>query len=114
MTPDSALSTLDRYLVRVGQPVTVLRYTGTAGNPRPSIKVDGVPAFDRAVKAEDFFGAIDQSASNVTLSPTLLGALLPLKKGDKLVIEGRERHVEMVKSIVMGGKLVRLNLLVLG
>jgi hypothetical protein len=50
----------------------------------------------------------------VVLSPTGIAALLPLKKGDKVVVQGRERNIEFPKPVLLGNELVRLNLLVGG
>ncbi len=68
----------------------------------------------RPVKAEELAGNIDQTASNVVVSPMDVAALLPLKKGDKVVIDGRERSIEVAKPILMGSIVVRVNLVVLG
>jgi hypothetical protein len=114
MTPEHAIASLDRQLVEHGARVSVYRYTATTGNPRPKDEVANVPAFVRAVSADELVGNIDQTAVNVVLSPTLLASLLPLKKGDKLLIDGRERNIELVKPITMQTTLVRINLVVLG
>ena len=114
MTPAEAIASLDRQLVEHGARVSVYRYTATTGNPRPKDEVANVPAFVRAVSADELVGNVDQTAGNVVLSPTLLSSLLPLKKGDKLLIDGRERNIELVKPISMQTTLIRLHLGVLG
>lgn len=113
MTAAQAISDLDAALARVGEDVIVRRYTAPSGDPRPKTDIT-VRGSVRAVKPEQLVGNIDQTSSNVALSPTGLGALLPLRKGDKAVVQGKERNIEIVKLIVMGGVLVRINLVVLG
>ena len=66
------------------------------------------------MKAEQLTDAIDQTFSNVVLSPSGLAVLLPLRKGDKIVVQGKERNVEFPGPIFMGGTLVRINLVVGG
>ncbi len=113
MTPDQVIAELDRRLVEDGELVTIFRYTGTT-NPRPKVEITDVPAFVRSVKPEQLVGSIDQTAQNIAISPTKMGGLLPLKKGDKVIVQGRERQVELPKPIYMGGILVRINLVVTG
>jgi hypothetical protein len=114
MTPAETIAALDRQLAEHGETVIVRRYTSSSGTPRPKIDIEDVPAFVRAVKAEELVGEIDMTASVVALSPTGLSPLLPLKKGDKLVIQGRERNIELPKPILVQNTLVRINLLVAG
>ena len=114
MTPEQVIAALDRQLAKHGEPVTVIHFTALSGNPRPSVKAENIKAFVRPVKAEELAGSIDQTASNVVLSPTDVGALLPLKKGDKIVIQERERNIELPKPILLNGVVVRINLVVLG
>lgn len=112
-TPAGMISRLDASLARHGETVTVRRYTSASGTPRPKTDID-VKASVRAVRADQLVGGIDQTASNVVLSPTGLAALLPLKKGDKIVIQGRERNIDLPKPIVMQDMTVRIDLLVAG
>lgn len=114
MTPSAAIALLDHQLVAHGEKITVRRYTAPSGTPRPKTDIEDVPAFVRAIKAEELVGGIDMTASTVVLSPSGLSALLPLKKGDKVVIQGRERNIELPKLIFMQDVLVRINLLVAG
>lgn len=114
MTPAAAIASLDSQLAEHGELVSAYRYTATTGNPRPRINVDDVPAFVRAFKPEELAGEIDQTSTNIVLSPTKLTALLPLKKNDKVFAQGRERNVELVKPVLMGNTLVRINLVVTG
>lgn len=107
------IADLDAALLKSGQDIVVRRYTAPAGDPRPNIEVT-VRASVRPVRPNQLVGAIDQSASNIVMSPTGLGSLLPLKKGDKAIIQGRERQIEFVKPIEAANQLVRVELMVLG
>lgn len=113
MTPTQIIANLDASLSRVGETVTVRRWTAPTGTPRPKTDVS-VNASVRAVKADELVGDLDMTASVAVLSPTGLSSLLPLKKGDKLVIQGRERNIELPKPIYVGGTLVRINVMVSG
>jgi hypothetical protein len=113
MTPEHAIAALDRQLKAHGQTVMLRRYTGT-GNPRPKTDLADVPAFVRAVKADDLVGDIKQTSSKVILSPTDIMTLWPLKTGDKVVFDGVEREVEAVKPIKLANTLVRCELVVAG
>lgn len=114
MTPTKLIADLDATLAGAGETITLRRYTAPTGTPRPKTDIENVPAAVRAVKAEEIIGAIDQSASTVVVSPTGIAALLPLRKGDKAVIQGRERNIEFPKPIYVQNVLVRIDLLVVG
>jgi hypothetical protein len=114
MTPDQALSSLDSQLAAHGQKITLRRYTAPSGTPRPKTELIDIPAFVRAVKADEIVGNIDATFSNVTLSPTDIILLWPIVKGDKLVIDGRERNVDLPKPKKLGDVLVRCDLVVAG
>jgi len=114
MTPAEAIASLDASLKANGARISVYRYIGAVGKDAPKNQVTDVPAFVRAVSADQLVGNIDQTGLNIILSPTLLADLLPLKKGDKLLIDGRERNIELVKPIHMQTTLVRINLVVIG
>lgn len=112
-TPEGRLARLDASLSRRGETVIIRRYTATSGTPRPKIDIE-VMASVRAIRAEELIGSIDMTASVVVVSPTGLADLLPLKKGDKCVIQGRERNIELPRPIVIGNALARINLMVTG
>jgi hypothetical protein len=114
MTPAQIVASLDQQLLAHGEKVIVRRYMASSGTPRPKTDIEDVQAFVRAIKAEELVSGIDMTASTVALSPTGLSALLPLKKGDKVVIQGRERNIELPKPIFVQDVLVRINLLVAG
>lgn len=107
------IADLDAALAKSGQDIIVRRYTAPSGDPRPKTDLPA-RASVRPVRANQLIGPIDQSASNVVLSPTGLASLLPLRKGDKAIIQGRERQIEFVKPIEAANQLVRLELMVLG
>jgi hypothetical protein len=114
MTPAELIADLDQALIRRGTTITIRRYGAPTGTPRPKTDIDAVPAAVRPLRAADLVGAIDQTWSRVVLSPTGLAALLPLKKGDKIVTEGRERNIEFPSSIEVQNIVVRIILLVSG
>jgi hypothetical protein len=114
MTPAQLIADLDAALARTGETVIVRRYTAPSGAPRPKTDVTGLKASVRAVKADDLVGDVKQTHSKAVLSPTGLSALLPLVKGDKLVIQGRERNIDLPKPIYVQDTLVRLVLFVAG
>jgi hypothetical protein len=113
-SPAEIIARLDAALARSGETVIVRRYLAPSGNPRPKSDIDGVLARVRAMKAEELVGAIDQTWSRVILSPTKLGALLPLRKADKIVIQGRECNLELPQPVFVQGTLVRMVALVSG
>ncbi len=113
-SPSGAISRLDAALARRRQALTLRRYLAPSGTPRPMSELLNVPAFVRAVRADEIVGDIDSTFSNVTLSPTDIMTLWPIVKGDKLVIADRERNVELIKPIFMADILVRCDLVVAG
>lgn len=116
ITPAQAIADLDKALGETGEDVILRRYTAQAGNPRPKTDIP-VRAFVRPVDAlevKEFVGDLTQPFWEVVLSPTGIGAILPLVRGDKIVIDGRERNLEMPRPIRMQNVLVRLKPLVAG
>jgi len=113
ITPAEAIAELDRTLDESGETVILRRYTAATGNPRPKIEVS-VPAFVRPLEAEELAGSIDSTFSNVILSPTHVGGFLPIVKGDKIVVDGKERNVELPKRYKMRNELVRMKLMIGG
>lgn len=114
MTPEQAIGMLDRQLGAWGQAVVVRRYTDPKDVARPKVELVDVPAFVRAVSADDVVGDIKVTASRVTVSPSDIATFWPLLDSDKIVIDGRERAVQLVKPIRMGSTLVRCDLVVAG
>lgn len=112
-TPAGMIARLDAALGRRGETVIVRRYTAPSGTPRPKTDIT-VTASVRAIKAEELIGELDMAASVVVLSPTGLASLLPLRKGDKIDVQGRERNIELPRPILVQNTLVRINLMVAG
>ena len=112
-TPAALIADLEAGIADAGESVIVRRYTAPTGSPRP--KTDrATRATVRPLKAEELVGAIDQTWSRVVLSPTAIEDLLPIKKGDKVVVQGKERNVEFPRPIFVQDTLVRLELMVSG
>jgi hypothetical protein len=110
MTPTEAIAMLDDQLADTRQSVTVRRYTDPGHVDRPKVELADIPAFVRAVSADDLVGDIKATSSKVTLSPTFW----PLVDSDKIVIAGKERAVLLVKPLFMADQLVRCDLMVAG
>lgn len=95
MTPDQCKSAYRRALAIAGEPVAIRRYTGTGQNR---------PYFDAEVRARvtDFEphelvgGIVQGDRKLVALAEDLERAQfpLPLKKGDKAIVRGRELSIE--------------------
>lgn len=114
MNAAELIADLEAALADAGETITVRRYTAPTGSPRPKTDIDSVPAAVRPLKAQELVGNIDQTWSRVILSPTLVSSLLPLRKGDKVVIQGKERNVEFPQPIGVQDTIVRIELLVSG
>lgn len=114
IAPAQLIAELDAGLAEAGGRVTVRRYTAPGGTPRPKTDIDGVPATVRPVRPDELVGDIDQAWSTVVLSPTAIAALLPLKKNDKIVLQGKELNIEFPKPIYVQNTLVRIDAVVSG
>lgn len=112
-SPGSLIRGLDAALLDAGETVTVRRWLAPSGTPRPKTDITA-KASVRAVKPEELVGSLTMTGSKVVLSPTGLAALLPLKIGDKIVIQGRERDVVLPKPIFVQDVVVRIDLMVAG
>lgn len=113
INPTEAIAELDRALAETGEDVILRRYTASTGSPRPKIDLP-MKAFVRPLQAEELVGNMDSSFSKVITSPTGKTGMLPMLKGDKIVIDGRERNVELPKPIKFAGQLVRITLMIGG
>lgn len=111
-TPAGAIARLDDSLARRGVTCTLRRYV-TAGGTRTKTDTS-VMAHVRGVKAEEMVQGIQSDWSKVVLSPTGISSFIPLVKGDKLVIYGKEREIQIAKPIYMQDALVRYDLMVAG
>lgn len=95
MSPDAVRHAYKRALDLVGEAVIVRRYTGTGQNR---------PKFDAAVmarvvdyEARELIGGIQQGDRKVILLAEDLARAqfdLPLVKGDKVVVRGKELNIE--------------------
>lgn len=102
MTPDQALSSYRRAF-GVGETVTVRRYTAPTGSPRPKQEADVLGRIT-GYEPQEIVGSVQQGdrkvivlvdpAAAVPAGKVALSTLLPLRKGDKLVVRGAELNVE--------------------
>ena len=116
LTPEIVIAELDASLARTGQDVVLRRYTASAGNPRPKIDVP-VRAFVRPVDDDTVKNLVGNLATpyfEVITSPTGVQAVLPLVRGDKIVIDGKERNIEMPKHIKFQDVLARIKIVAAG
>jgi hypothetical protein len=105
MTAAELIADLDAALADAGQTVGLKNFGGTAINVAASV---------RPVRADQIVGRVTAEYSNVVVSPTGIASLLPLKKGDKCVINEREREIEHYGPISVQDTIVRIELLVAG
>lgn len=109
------IDALNRALARAGEDVVLRRNTGT-----PTVPVNTDVTCRAAVRsptAQELVAGYTQTDSVVILSPSEATAAswpLPVRKGDRVLIQGRFRAVESVNPIFVAGELVRINLRVLG
>ncbi|MGO8093220.1 hypothetical protein [Rhizobium leguminosarum] len=113
MTPEQAIAELDRAIDEAGETVILRRYTAPTGSPRPKTEAE-IPAFVRPLEAKELAGEIDSRFMNVIISPSHVSSFLPIVKGDKIVIDGKERNVEIPKRYKMRDVLVRMKLMIGG
>ncbi|RWF66846.1 hypothetical protein [Mesorhizobium sp.] len=115
-TPAGMISRLDASLARHGTDAKLRRLTLGPNSLQIPFDCD-VKASVLPLKADELVGSIDQAWSRVIISPTLISAAqwpLPIKKGDKIVQNGKVRNVEFVKPIMIQNIAVRFELLVGG
>lgn len=128
MTPDDALSSLDRQLASSGEDVILQRLVGSANQ----VVIPGkVRAFVRNYEPRELVGSVIQGDSKVTVSPTDIenarwpgprvvravpdatDARIP-RKDDRVVIAGKTRTVQAAAPIYLAGVLIRIDLQVRG
>jgi len=114
VTPERAIASLEAQIGLHGELVTLRRYTASGGTPRPKTDIENVRAHVRAARADELVGAVKQNQLKVILSPTGIGALLPLRTGDKVLIAGAEKNIEFASHIRVRDVLVRIELTVQG
>lgn len=113
-SPADLIADLNAALADAGETVTVRRYLAPTGSPRPKTDIEDVPAAVRPVKPDELVGDIQQSDLVAILSPTSIGALLPLKIGDKVLIAGAEKNVQFAGPIRVQDVVVRIKLVLRG
>jgi hypothetical protein len=113
VTPAAAIAILDRQIAKHGQPVTLRRVVANS-----AAATADVSAFVRGYRPDELVAGIQQGDTLVTLSPTSVAGTpfspaVP-RRGDKVVIDGRVRNVELADAVSVAGTMVRLNLQVRG
>lgn len=106
MSAADMISRLDASLARCGQTVTVKKYDSAA--------TATVMAHVRPAKEDEIAGLAQQVWLKVILSPTGLSSVLPLRKGDKIRIDDKDRQIEFPRTMKVADTLVRLEPLVAG
>jgi len=105
-----AIEALDSFLGEAGTPVIVRRYTSRVA---PIVKTDiTVNAGVRITKGEDIAGRVDAYDGRAIVSPTGL-SIVP-KRDDKVLFEGIEYNVELVKPFLITDIPVRYELMLTG
>jgi hypothetical protein len=110
---EEAIAELDKALALTGEVISLYRYDGSV-SPRMKAHEVTVNAFVRPVKNDELVGDIKLTDLVVIVSPSGLEGLAPLKKSDKVVVDGRELNIEIPKPIRKRNALVRYTLLVRG
>jgi hypothetical protein len=116
VTPTEIVATLNARLLEWGETVTLRRYTAPTGNPRPKTEV-AARGIVRVRTTPTLVGEVSQVETHVTLSPTeatVASWPLPVRTGDKIVIQSIERNIDEVHPILVADTLVRINLVVRG
>lgn len=118
MTPEQAISMLDRQIAKNGQPVTLRRL--------PSTDVD-VSGLVRSNTATELIAGLVQGESLVIVSPTQINAAgwpgtqeagkrdirVPSKnRGDIVVVNNEQRAVQNANAFYIGDTLVRIEITV--
>lgn len=114
--PDSLIADLDAALLDAGEDAVLRRLTLGPNSTQIPFDAD-VRASIRPLKPEELVGNIDQTWSRVILSPTDINRAqfrLPIRKGDKIVQDGKVRNVEFPKHIRVQNVIVRIELMVGG
>ncbi|ETR75911.1 hypothetical protein X566_20120 [Afipia sp. P52-10] len=116
MTPDQAITMLDRQIAAHGQTVAFKRLVGTGPTAEHQGGDVSIQAHVRTLREDELIAGMTQNDLMVIVSPTGLAAWpfgIP-KKGDKVVVDGVDHNIELPQPINVAGTLVRLNLKVKG
>jgi hypothetical protein len=113
------IAALDEALATVGEDIVLRRVNGEDPN---TTNVDVTcRAVVRTFEPEELVGGIAQTVSRVIISPTEINAVGWPESGpniprrlDQVIIAGRIKDIEAVDPIYVGGRLVRIELRVLG
>lgn len=105
-TPAGMIARLDASLATRGQTVTVKKHD--------SATTATVMAHVRPAKEDEIAGLAQQIWLKVILSPTGLSSVLPLRKGDKITVDGKDRQIEFPKTLKVADVIVRLEPMVAG
>jgi hypothetical protein len=128
MTAQECIAALDQALAENGEDVVLRRVVGVDPNTMNIDVVCRANVKTWRLKEEPLVGGIAQAVVIVTMSPTQIAAAqwpggqppgqtidpsLP-RRLDRIVIGGREREIEAVDGITLGGQTVRIEMQVLG
>jgi len=108
MSPEQAIASLDRAIDAAWKEV-IIRRDGEADLT--------IRARVRETEPREYVGMVPRDVSQVIISPTSLNGVswpLPIVIGDLCVHDGRERKIEEVNPLDIGGQLVRIELRCVG
>ena len=127
MSPEQAISTLDRQLATNGSDMVLRRLTLAAGGTQIPFDVT-VKGKQRGLRPEELVDGVTQQDTKVVISPTQIDAAnwpgaatatttvdrrIPVKN-DRMIIAGKIRNVEAGVGRYMNGQLVRIEIMVKG
>jgi hypothetical protein len=124
MLASNAAGMVNRFLSGDGEDVVISRIVDATTNP-PTTVFATCRAFVRDYRPEELMGGIVLGDSKVSLGGAALAKLMQVqppggvlmnvpRKNDKIVVRGRQRNIEGVAPIAIGGQIVRIDLLVRG
>jgi len=127
MIASTAASLVSRFIAANGEQVIISRIIDAHPTPPKRVSTAPISAFVRNYRLEEIFpgSGIAQGDSLVSLPGDALDQMRQLqmpggvtmnvpRKGDKIQIRGRERNIEGVAPISIGGSIVRIDLTVKG
>ncbi len=119
MTPASSIASLDRFLVKRGEDVTLRRIVGTGASPDNQDCT--IRAHVRALKDDELVANVKQDDRMLIMSPTQImaanwpgGAFELPAENDKAIVAGTPCNAEFVKPIRMAGQVVRIEMRIRG
>lgn len=108
MTPQQAISALDRQLAVHGQDVTLRTYSGSGEAREPSDVMVRVLARD--YRPSEVGGGVVQGMAKFIMSPTQIVSEAWPSIGDFIVWQAREYRVSAAPRIELQGEVVRIDL----